>query len=74
MKTVHQSYLMALTDERAILKQAIADGEDIATLARDMLANCNATLRKGWSGDMLQYMRGTRDFWALQASKYGCAA
>ena len=70
-KTVTDTYLMAITDERAVLKQAIADGEtDLAQLARDMLANIEATYARGWSGEMAEYMRGSRDFWRNQAKKY----
>lgn len=69
-KEVHESYLMAISDERAILRQAILDGENIPQLARDMLANCKATLAKGWSGDMAQYMRGSVDFWSNQVKKW----
>ena len=39
MQTVSSIYLDALRDEREILRQAFADGEDLATLSRDMLAN-----------------------------------
>lgn len=69
-KQVHEAYLMALTDERAILRQAIQDGEHIPQLARDMLANCKATMARGWSGDMAHYMRGSVDFWANQVKKW----
>jgi hypothetical protein len=34
MQTVSSTYLDALRDEREILRQAIADGEDLATLSR----------------------------------------
>jgi hypothetical protein len=70
MTTVSSTYLDALRDERDILNRAKADGECMATLARDMLANCEATLARGWSGPMLDYMRGGRDFWRNQARKY----
>ena len=70
MPTVSSSYLDALRDERDILNRAEADGECLATLARNMLANCEATLARGWSGHMLDYMRARRDFWRNQARKY----
>jgi hypothetical protein len=63
---VHEMYMEALRDERAILKRAIAEGDNIAELAREMLDNCKRTLARGWSGDMAHYMRGSRDFWANQ--------
>ena len=70
-KTVSSTYLMALTNGRAVLKQAIADGEtDLAQLARDMLANIETTYARGWSGEMAEYMRGSRDFWLNQVNKY----
>ena len=70
-KVYHQSYLDALRDERAILNKAIADGDNIAELARDMLASTKAALAGGWSADMAHYMRGSRDFWANQAKNIG---
>ena len=70
MQTVSSTYLDALLDERKILRQAIADGENLATLSRDMLANAEATLARGWSQPMLDSMRGSRDFWRLQVKKY----
>lgn len=71
MQTVSQSYLDGISDERAILRQAIADGEtDLAGLARDMLDNINRTIARGWSGEMAEYMRGSRDFWRHQLKKY----
>ena len=70
MQTVSSTYLDALLDERKILRQAIADGEDLATLSRDMLANVEATLARGWSGPMLDSMRAGRDFWRHQVKKY----
>lgn len=70
-QTVSQSYLDGIRDERAILRQAIADGEtDLAALARDMLDNINRTIAQGWSGEMAEYMRGSRDFWRNQVKKY----
>lgn len=70
-QTVSQSYLDGIADERAILRQAIADGEtDLAALARDMLDNINRTIAQGWSGEMAEYMRGSRDFWRNQVKKY----
>lgn len=71
IQTVSQSYLDGIQDERAILRQAIADGEtDLAGFARDMLDNINRTIAQGWSGEMAEYMRGSRDFWRNQAKKY----
>jgi hypothetical protein len=70
MQTVSSTYLDALRDEREILRRAIADGEDLATLSRDVLANAEATLARGWSGPMLDAMRAGRDFWRLQVKKY----
>lgn len=70
MKEVSSSYIMALTDERAILKEAIAAGVNIADLARDMLASIERTRAMGWSGDMADYMRGSVDFWTNQAKKH----
>lgn len=70
-QTVTQSYLSGMADERAILRQAIADGEtDLAGLARDMLDNIDRTIARGWSGEMAEYMRGSRDFWRHQVKKY----
>ncbi len=70
MQTVSSTYLDTLLDERKILRRAIADGDDLATLSRDMLANAEATLALGWSGPMLDSMRAGRDFWRLQVKKY----
>jgi hypothetical protein len=70
MQTVSSTYLDALRDEREILRRAIADGEDLATFSRDVLANVEATLARGWSGPMLDYMRAGRDFWRNQVKKY----
>lgn len=70
MKEVSSSYIMALTDERAILKEAIAAGDDIAQLARDMLTSAKRVRAQGWSGDMADYMRGSVDFWTNQVKKY----
>lgn len=70
MKEVSSSYIMALTDERAILKEAIAAGANIAELARDMLASIERTRAMGWSGEMADYMRGSVDFWTNQVKKH----
>jgi len=70
---VHEAYLMALCDERALLKQAIADGESLPELARDMLANIEATYARGWAGNMAHYMRGSRDFWKNQVKLHPVA-
>ena len=61
---------MALTVEGAILKYAIAAGDDIAELARDMLNSAKRTRAMGWSGEMADYMRGSVDFWANQVKKH----
>ena len=70
MKEVSSSYIMALTDERALLKDAIAAGDNIAELARDMLVSAKRVRAQGWSGEMAEYMRGSVDFWANQVEKH----
>ena len=64
--TVHAAYLMALRDERETLNDMKARGENVAIEARAMLATCEACLKQGFGGDMLEYMRGSRDFWRNQ--------
>lgn len=66
MKPVSAAYLLGIRDERQLLNAEKAKGEDLAILARDMLANIEATLREGFGGEMAQYMRGGRDFWRNQ--------
>ena len=70
-QTVSQSYLDGVADERAFLRRAIADGEaDLAGLAREMLDTINRAVARGWSGEIAEYMRGSRDFWRNQVKKY----
>lgn len=70
MKQVSETYLMALMDERAILKDAVAAGDNIASLAREMLDSAKRVRAQGWSGEMAEYTRGSVDFWANQVRKY----
>lgn len=71
MDKVSQAYLMGIRDEREILEAEIAAGEtDLPKLAEDMLASVKRTLAQGFAGEMAQYMRGSRDFWANQVKKH----
>lgn len=65
-KTVSQAYLMGLSDERGLLRDMVKRGENLATEAPAMLASVESTLARGFSGDMAEYMRGSRDFWRHQ--------
>jgi hypothetical protein len=73
-KAIHEAYLLAITDERAILRKAMQDGEDIPSLASEMLESCKRTMAQGWAGDMAHYMRGSRDFWQTQVNKWSKVA
>jgi hypothetical protein len=66
MTTVTAAYVMGIVDERQMLNAEKAKGPIDASFARDMLANIEATLRQGFSGEMAEYMRGGRDFWRNQ--------
>ena len=72
MKTVSAAYLLGIRDERQLLNEAKARGELDRGFAREILANIEATLRQGFSGEMAQYMRGGRDFWRNQIKRMQC--
>lgn len=68
--TISQSYLLAIRDERALLNAMIARGEyEPAKDAPAILANIREIMAQGFSGDMAEYMRGSRDFWIGQVSR-----
>lgn len=70
-QTVSSAYLMGITDERQLLN---SDAEEFAkdplAYSRDMLTGVKRTLARGFSGDMAEYVRGSRDFWSNQVRKY----
>ena len=67
--TVTASYLLGIRDERALLREMVARGDDLAREAPAMLASIEATLARGFSGETAEYMRGGRDFWRNQCAK-----
>jgi hypothetical protein len=69
LKTVSQAYLLGISEGRAMLGRFEADGmADLATFKAE-LANCEAMLRQGFSGDMRQCCLGERDFWRNQVKQ-----
>lgn len=70
-QTVTAAYLMGIKDERELLQQERDEfTNDPLGFSRDMLASARLTLNQGFSGDMAEYMRGSRDFWSNQVRKY----
>ena len=68
-RTVSEAYLMGIRDERRLYKILQAEGADMRVEARSLLTNIKATLAEGFSGEMAEYMRGSRDFWANQVRR-----
>lgn len=68
-QTVSEAYLLGVKDERALLNESKARGEFDLAMAQGMLATIEACLKRGFSADMGDYMRGGRDFWRLQVKK-----
>lgn len=69
-QTVSQAYLLGIRDERELLERERAEYErDPLGFSREMLASVNLTRGQGFSGDMAEFMRGSRDFWRNQVSK-----
>lgn len=70
-KTVSEAYLMGIRDERELLQQDADEfARDPLAFSKAMLASVRLTLNQGYSGDMAEYMRGSRDFWANQVRKF----
>jgi hypothetical protein len=67
-KTVTQAYLLGIRDEREFFS-SLPPAERIAD-ASLYLDNIERTLNEGFSGDMAEYMRGSRDFWRNQIRKH----
>lgn len=66
-QSVSQSYLQAIRDERQLLREMQARGDYEARRdAPAMLDTIKRTMAQGFSGDMADYMRGSRDFWRNQ--------
>lgn len=75
MQTYSTAYIAAIADERAMLRAMQERGEyDAASDAPGFLANCEATLRRGFSGELADSLRGARDFWRGQCAKLSAAA
>lgn len=69
-QTVSAAYVEAITDERQMLRGMEARGEyNGAEDAKAFLSNCEATLRRGFSGEVRENLRGARDFWRGQLAK-----
>lgn len=65
-QTVTQAYLLGIREGRETLAMFQREGmADCATI-RAHLANCRA---KGFSGDMAEFTRGERDFFARQLAR-----
>lgn len=73
-KPVTQAYLLALSDERALLRDMAARGDDLAIEAPAMLASAKAQQGRGYAGDMADYIRGSVDFWRNQCAKLASPA
>jgi hypothetical protein len=70
-QTVSQAYLMGIHDERELLQQERDEfARDPLGFASEMLASAQLTLAQGFSGEMAEYMRGSRDFWANQVRNH----
>lgn len=64
--SVSQAYLLGIEEGRAYLKAAAEIGVKVDP--REQLANCKRVLRHlgNSSNDLLECIRGQRDFWANQ--------
>lgn len=68
-QTVSEAYVLGIRDERQLLNEAKARGEYDRDFALAVLDSVRQTMRQGFSGEMRDYMRGSRDFWANQIKK-----
>ena len=64
--TVTESYLMGIKDERAFMNECKARGDTIDDLMQYALAIAGRAYARGFSGDILEYMKGGCDFWRNQ--------
>ncbi len=69
MKTTTQAYIMGIKEGRAML--TATPDLDRADMI-DILDNITSTLKRGFSGDVADMLRGERDFWKNQL-KQGAA-
>ena len=63
MKNPTQAYIMGIKEGRALLTATPSlDRVDIM----DIIDNLTSTLKRGFSGDVADMLRGERDFWKNQ--------
>lgn len=67
--TVSAAYIDGIRDERALLRQMQAAGEDVSSMAPEILRNIESTLKGFTSGPVAESLRGGRDFWRNQIRK-----
>lgn len=65
MQTVTDSYLMGIREGREYLKRYNPTADE----AREVLANIESTLRRGFGSEVAEMLRGERDFWRNQLAK-----
>lgn len=71
MKTITAEYLAGIIDGRQLLNEAKARGEYNREFAAGALASTEATLsRGGWAAEIADHLRGERDFWRGQVSRF----
>jgi hypothetical protein len=63
MKPITQAYIMGIKEGRALL--TACPGLDRVEIL-DILDNITSTLKRGFSGDVADMLRGERDFWKNQ--------
>ena len=63
MQTITHAYILGIKEGRALLT---ATPDLDRTEIRDILDNITSTLKRGFSGDVADMLRGERDFWRNQ--------
>lgn len=73
-QAVTAAYLLGISEGRALLRQIERDGIAERDTFRAALANVEARLGQGFSGDTGDTLRGERDFWRARLAREGKAA
>lgn len=67
MKPVSQAYILGIKEGRALLTATPdLDRADIL----DIIDNLTSTIKRGFSGDVADMLRGERDFWKNQLKSH----
>jgi hypothetical protein len=71
VETITAEYLAGIIDSRQLLNAAKSRGEYGPEFAAAALASTEATLGRGaWGREVADHLRGGRDFWRGQVSRF----